>query len=99
MTYNGEEMSLHVEEDFLEFEYEYDERCYDEKRYFEEEGGEKFDETSSKQMLIMINRLSYELGLDDYALKRLEVMLHEDLPFFAVNRRLVLNWASENFLY
>ena len=92
-------MSLHVNEDFLQFDYGYDERYYDEKTYFEEESGEKFDETSSKQMLLMMNRLSYELGLDEYALKRLEVMLHEDLPFFAVNRRLVLNWASENFLY
>ncbi|MDD4506401.1 MAG: hypothetical protein PHE60_08540 [Sulfurospirillaceae bacterium] len=92
-------MSLHVNEDFLQFDYGYDERYYDEKTYFEEESSEKFDETSSKQMLLMMNRLSYELGLDEYALKRLEVMLHEDLPFFAVNRRLVLNWASENFLY
>jgi len=92
-------MPLHVNEAFLQFGYENDERLYDEKVYFEEEGGEKFDETSSKQMILMINRLSYELGLDEYALKRLEVMLHEDLPFFAVNRRLVLNWASENFLY
>ena len=92
-------MSLHVNEDFLQFDYGYDERYYDEKTYFEEESSEKFDETSSKQMLLMMNRLSYELGLDEYALIRLEVMLHEDLPFFAVNRRLVLNWASENFLY
>lgn len=92
-------MSLHVNEDFLQFDYGYDERYYNEKTYFEEESSEKFDETSSKQMLLMMNRLSYELGLDEYALKRLEVMLHEDLPFFAVNRRLVLNWASENFLY
>lgn len=92
-------MSLHVSEDFLQFDYGYDERYYDEKTYFEEESSEKFDETSSKQMLLMMNRLSYELGLDEYALKRLEIMLHEDLPFFAVNRRLVLNWASENFLY
>ena len=92
-------MSLHVNEDFLQFDYGYDERYYDEKTYFVEESSEKFDETSSKQMLLMMNRLSYVLGLDEYALIRLEVMLHEDLPFFAVNRRLVLNWASENFLY
>ena len=92
-------MPLHVNEDFLQFDYHDDELSYDEKAYFEEESGEKFDKTSSKQMVLMINRISYELGLDAYALKRLEVMLHEDLPFFAVNRRLVLNWASENFLY
>lgn len=92
-------MSLHVSEDFLQFEYQDDDKSYDEKAYFEEESSKKFDETSSKQMILMMNRISYELGLDEYALKRLEVMLHEDLPFFTVNRRLVLNWASENFLY
>ena len=92
-------MPLHVNEDFLHFDYQRDERDYDEKVYFEEESGEKFDKTSSKQMLLMMNHLSYKLGLDAYALKRLEVTLHEDLPFFAVNRRLVVNWVSENFLY
>ena len=92
-------MPLHVSEDFLHFDYQNDERNYDEKAYFEEESGEKFDKTSSKQMLLMMNRLSSKLGLDAYALKRLEVTLHEDLPFFAVNRRLVVNWVSENFLY
>lgn len=92
-------MPLYVDESFLQFNYETDPNSYDERRFFEEEGSEKFDETSAKQMLMMMNRLSYELGLDAYALKRLEVTLREDLPFFAVNRRLVLNWASENFLY
>ncbi|MDD2383835.1 MAG: hypothetical protein PHN18_06550 [Sulfurospirillaceae bacterium] len=92
-------MPLRIDETFLQFKYETDTQAYDEKRYFEDEGNQKFDETSNRQMIIMMNRLSYELGLDTYALKRLEVMLHEDLPFFAVNRRLVLNWASENFLY
>lgn len=92
-------MPLRIDETFLQFTYEADTHIYDEKRYFEDEGNQKFDETSAHQMIIMMNRLSYELGLDAYALKRLEVMLHEDLPFFAINRRLVLNWASENFLY
>lgn len=92
-------MSLHVNENNLQFEYEADAKIYDEMRYLEEESGEKFDKTSAKQMVIMINRLSYELGLDDYGIKRLEVVLREDLPFFAVNRRLVLNWCKDNFIY
>ncbi|MDD3343493.1 MAG: hypothetical protein PHR87_07965 [Sulfurospirillaceae bacterium] len=92
-------MPLHVSEDFLQFNYMPDDTIYDEKRYFEEEGTQKFDSTSAKQMLIMMNHLSSKLDLDAYALKRLEVMLHEDLPFFTINRRLVFKFASENFLY
>lgn len=92
-------MSLHVNENALQFDYASDEKFYDETRYFEEESGEKFDKTSAKQMVVMINRLSYDLGLDDYGIKRLEVVLREDLPFFAVNRRLVLNWCRDNFIY
>ena len=92
-------MSLHIKEDFLYFDYDADERIYDEKRYFEEDGSEPFDKRSSKQMLLMMNRIGADLQLDEYALKRLEVMLRTDLPFFAVNRRLILNWVSENFLF
>ncbi len=92
-------MPLHVSEDFLQFNYMPDDTIYDEKQYFEEEGSQKFDITSAKQMLLMINHISSKLNLDAYALKRLEVMLHEDLPFYATNRRLVFNWASETFLY
>lgn len=92
-------MSLHVNENALQFDYASDEKFYDAARYFEEESGEKFDKTSAKQMVVMINRLSYDLGLDDYGIKRLEVVLREDLPFFTVNRRLVLNWCRDNFIY
>ena len=92
-------MPLHVNEDFLQFDYDEDNRTYDEARFFEEEVSEPFDKRSAKQMLLMMNRISSELQLDDYSMKRLEVMLREDLPFFAINRRLILNWVSENFLF
>lgn len=92
-------MPLRVDESFLQFNYEADEQIYDEQCYFNEEGHQKFNEKSAIQMLIMMNRLSREFGLDSYALKRLEITLHEDLPFYATNRRLVFNWASETFLY
>ncbi len=92
-------MPFCVRRDFLQFEYNNDEREYDEKRYFEEEGGEAFDKHSYKQMLLMMNHLGNRLNLDEYALKRLEVTLRTDLPFFAVNRRLIVNWVSENFLF
>lgn len=90
---------MRIERDFLQFDYDEDEREYDVSRYFAEEGSEPFDKHSVKQMLVMMNRIGSELQLDDYALKRLEVMLRTDLPFFAVNRRLILNWISENFLF
>lgn len=89
---------MRLSEDFLHFDYDEDEKIYDEKRFFEEEGNEPFDKCSKKQMLIMMSHLSTLLDLDAYALKRLEVLLHMDLPFFAVTRRLVLNWVKENFL-
>ncbi len=92
-------MSLHVSEDFLQFDYDEDHRIYDERHFFEEDASEPFDKRSAKQMLLMMNRLSKELQLDDYSMKRLEVMLREDLPFFAINRRLILNWVAENFLF
>jgi len=92
-------MALHVNEDFLHFDYDEDNRVYDEVSFFQEEATEPFDKRSSKQMLLMMNRLSREMQLDEYSMKRLEVMLREDLPFFAINRRLILNWVSENFLF
>ena len=92
-------MPLHVTEDFLQFDYDEDNRIYDENHFFEEDASEPFNKRSSKQMLLMMNRLSKELQLDAYAMKRLEVMLREDLPFFAINRRLILNWVVENFLF
>ncbi len=90
---------MNIEKDFLQFDYHEDEREYDTARYFAEEGSEPFDKHSAKQMLVMMNRIGHDLQLDDYALKRLEVMLRTDLPFFAINRRLILNWVSENFLF
>lgn len=92
-------MSLQIDESFLNFDYDEDARSYDAMRYFDEEATEPFNSHSSKQMLMMMNRISHELQLDEYAMKRLEVTLRTDLPFFAINRRLILNWINENFLF
>lgn len=93
-------MSLQIKEDFLQFDdYHHDTNHYYEATFFEEEGSEKFDKTSAQQMLMMMNRVSSDLRLDAYSMKKLEVILREELPFFAVNRRLVLNWINENFLF
>ena len=92
-------MSLHVNEDFLQLEYTEDFKPYDETRYFEEEGNEPFNAHSSQQMQMMMRRIGETMGLDDYSLKKLEVFLRTELPFFAVTRRLVFQWVTKNFLY
>ena len=93
-------MSLRIQEDFLQFdEYQHDDTTYNEATFFEAEGSEKFDKSSAKQMVMMMNRIAYDLRLDEYSMKKLEIVLREELPFFAVNRRLVLNWVNENFLF
>lgn len=93
-------MSLRINEDFLQFDdYLSDNTSYNEATFFEVEGSEKFDKTSSKQMVMMMNRVASDLRLDEYSMKKLEIVLREELPFFAVNRRLVLNWVNENFLF
>ncbi len=92
-------MSLHVNEDFLQLEYAEDLKSYDETRYLEEEGNEPFDAHSSQQMQIMMRHLGTTMRLDDYSLKKLEIFLRSELPFFAVTRRLVFQWVTKNFLY
>jgi|GEM_PF-620451 len=93
-------MSLRIQEDFLQFDdYQHDDTTYNEANFFEAEGSEKFDKSSAKQMVMMMNRVAYDLRLDEYSMKKLEIVLREELPFFAVNRRLVLNWVNENFLF
>lgn len=93
-------MSLRIQEDFLQFDdYQHDDTTYNEATFFDTEGSEKFDKSSAKQMVMMMNRVAYDLRLDEYSMKKLEIVLREELPFFAVNRRLVLNWVNENFLF
>jgi len=92
-------MSLQVKEDFLQLDYNQDDAIYDEASFFDEENSQPFDKHSAKQMLLMMNRVSENLQLDDYAMKKLEIVLRDELPFFAVNRRLVLKWINENFLF
>jgi hypothetical protein len=93
-------MALHVEDKMLVFEYVDDGKVYDEAKFFKEEGSEKFDVNSRQQMLIMLQNIADGLGLnDEYSIKRVETMLKFELPFFAVNRRLIREWVLENFIY
>ncbi len=93
-------MALHVEEKMLQFNYENDDTPCNMSSFFTKDGSEKFIATSRKQMLIMLQTISNELNIEDeYSIKRVETMLKFELPFFAVNRRLVKNWVLENFIY
>ena len=83
----------------LQFNYTKHEEI-DRDRYFEEEGNLPFDTNSSTQMRFMIESVCKQMQKDDeYFIKRLEATLKYDLPFFAINRRLVKNWILENFIF
>jgi len=93
-------MALHVEKKMLQFKYKNDSENYYKESFFEEEGSEKFDINSLPQMLIMLQSIVDELNIEDeYSVKRLETMLRFELPFFAVNRRIIKKWVLENFIY
>lgn len=85
--------------DNLQFDYKKNE-VIDKKRYFEEEGNLAFDADSKSQMSFMIETVCKQMQQDDeYFKKKLEATLKYDLPFFAINRRLVKNWILENFIF
>ncbi len=89
-----------VNENFLSLSYEEDEKKYDRDTFFSKFGNEKFNSDSKQQMLIMIEEVTKELNLtDEYSIKRLEIALKHELPFFAVTRKLVKNWILQNFIY
>lgn len=90
---------VHLNESFLQLDYENDPQEFDEQRYFEEDGSQPFNAKSKKEMLVMLNVIGRDLRLDEYSLKKLEIFLRSELPFFAVNRRLVRKWVNENFLF
>ena len=93
-------MALHVEKKMLQFEYKNDGKNYYKESFFKEEGSEKFDTNSLSQILIMLQSIVDELNIEDeYSVKRLETMLRFELPFFAVNRRIIKKWVLENFIY
>jgi len=84
----------------MQFEYKLLDEEIDVKKYFEEEGNLPFDKESKIQMKVMMKEISDKLSLEDeYLIKKLEMMLKYELPFFATNRRLVRNWMLENFIF
>lgn len=92
-------MSVKLDVSFLQLDYQKDENSYDALSYFEEEGNLPFNSNSDLEMVMMMQRIGEEMSLDEYSLKKLEIFLRTELPFFAVTRRLVLQWVTKNFLY
>ena len=88
-------------EELLEFPYDDNSsEEYNSETFFTKYGDKKLDTTSKKQILILMEEISNKLNLDDpYSIKRLEVAIHNDIPFFAVNRKLIRNWLLQNFIY
>ena len=84
----------------LQFEYDNSALTIDEKEFFEKNGNLPFDTECKLQMQVMMKEVCDKLHLnDEYLIKKLEMMLKYELPFFATNRRLARNWMVENFIF
>jgi len=84
----------------LQFEYKVADDCIDSAKFFTEEGDLPFNTDSKRQMQVMMKEVSDKLAIqDEYLIKKLEMMLKYELPFFATNRRLARNWMIENFIF
>ncbi len=67
------------------------------EEFWAEKSGD-FDKEDRTHVGFLIQRVSKALSLDDYAIKRLEVSINTELPFFAYKRMLAYKWLMENFL-
>jgi len=84
----------------IQFEYKEVDEKIDTVKFFKEEGNLPFDTDSKTQMQVMMKEVCDKLALqDEYLIKKLEMMLKYELPFFATNRRLARNWMIENFIF
>ena len=94
-------MSLvHVDHDFLQLDYDEDATSHSAQSYFDDElGHQPFNNRSAEEMRIMLQTIGKDLSLDEYSLKKLEIFLRTELPFFAVTRRLVRQCVNQNFVY
>jgi len=84
----------------LQFDYKNADESIDIEKFFEEEGSLVFDTESKAQMKVMMKDICDKLHItDEYLVKKLEMMLKYELPFFATNRRLARDWMLENFIF
>ena len=83
----------------LQFEYT-NHNTISTKDFFNRDGVLVFDVESKNEMKIMLEDISNKLNIaDDYLIKKLEMMLKYELPFFATNRRLARDWMVDNFIF
>ncbi|PID48401.1 MAG: hypothetical protein CR967_00135 [Proteobacteria bacterium] len=68
------------------------------EEFWENKSGD-FDIDDKTHVLYMMEFISKNLDLDEYALKRLEITIKTELPFFACKRFLAKKWLMENFEY
>lgn len=84
----------------LQFDYEIEDEKLNIEKFFEEEGHLPFNPKSKTQMKVMMQEICAKLSItDEYLVKKLEVILKYDLPFFAKTRNLARNWIIENFIF
>ena len=84
----------------LQFDYTLLDEDIDKDKFFKENGNLVFDTQSKNQMKVMMKEICDKLQLEDeYLIKKLEMMLKYELPFFATNRKLARNWMVENFIF
>lgn len=84
----------------LQFDYKNSDESIDIEKFFQEEGTLAFDTESKIQMKVMIKEICDRLQItDEYLIKKLEMMLKYELPFFATNRRLARDWMVQNFIF
>ena len=84
----------------LQFDYEIENEQLNIEKFFEEEGHLPFNTNSKTQMKVMMQEVCDKLTItDEYLVKKLEVVLKYDLPFFATTRNLARNWIVENFIF
>jgi len=84
----------------LQFDYEIENEQLNIEKFFLEEGHLPFNPKSKTQMKAMMQEVCAKLSItDEYLVKKLEVVLRYDLPFFATTRNLARNWIVENFIF
>lgn len=90
---------MNVEDFELTLEYTSDKKI-SKNDFFEKDGSLPFDSQCKGEMKLMMQEVATRLHLkDEYSLRKLEIVLRYELPFFTTNRRLVKNWIMENFIY
>lgn len=80
----------------LIYKYPHEDKSVEYEQFWLDKSGD-FDREDGVHVAYMITYVKDELGLDDYGVKRLEVTIKTELPFFACKRLIAKKWLVENF--